>query len=157
NIKKFRNITNDLENKIDNCPNKEYYQNLQPYINKLCSNCYMTIIDSYNRRISTINRIGKSTNLIKTNKLDDLIEINEPNLMEVDNLIEINNNLVNLIELIETQKKKLIKDNITEINQQFIDIKVNITNDIVSIDKENFDQLINLIIQKDLKIETLTN
>ncbi|CAG8831083.1 26312_t:CDS:2, partial [Racocetra persica] len=36
-------------------------------------------------------------------------------------------------------------------------IKVNITDDIVSIDKENFNQLIKLIIQKDLKIETLTN
>ncbi|CAG8847313.1 21631_t:CDS:1, partial [Racocetra persica] len=107
------NIINDLKNKIDNCPDREYYQNLQPYIGKLCSNCYITITDSYHRGISTINRISKSTNLIESNELD---EINEPNLMEVDNLIEINNNLVNLIELIETQKKKLIEDNLTEIN-----------------------------------------
>ncbi|CAG8793105.1 29881_t:CDS:1, partial [Racocetra persica] len=97
NIKKYRNITNDLKNKIDNCPNREYYQHLQPYVDKLCSNCYITITDSYCRGVSTINRISESTNLIETNELDDLIEIDElnisTNLMKVDNLIEINNNL----------------------------------------------------------------
>ncbi|CAG8847391.1 15201_t:CDS:1, partial [Racocetra persica] len=80
NIKKYKNITNDLKNKIDNCPDREYYQYLQPYVDKLYSNCYMTITDSYRHGVSTINRISESTNLIETNKLDDLIEIDELNI-----------------------------------------------------------------------------
>ncbi|CAG8855729.1 6280_t:CDS:1, partial [Gigaspora margarita] len=60
--------------------------------------------------------------------------------------------------LIETQKEELIYQNkLNEINQQNVDIKINITDNTISIDKENFNQLIKLILQKDLNIEMLDN
>ncbi|KAF0430704.1 hypothetical protein F8M41_005486 [Gigaspora margarita] len=120
--------------------------------------------------INNLIEISESNILTNLMEINDLIEISEPNistnLMEIDNLIESTtfknlietNNLVNLIELIEAQKNKLIKNNLIEINQQFTDIKINTNNNnnIISIDKENFNQLVKLIIQKDLKIKTLT-
>ncbi|CAG8694384.1 37609_t:CDS:2 [Gigaspora margarita] len=54
--------------------------------------------------------------------------------MNINNLIEINDfatsdliEFINLIELIEAQKEDLIENNLNEINEQFVDIKVNIT------------------------------
>ncbi|KAF0403825.1 hypothetical protein F8M41_009185 [Gigaspora margarita] len=111
----------------------------------------MKIINSYQRQISIINK----NNLIEDNISIDLIETSRSNTPT--NLIE-TSNLVNLIELIETQKEELIYQNkLNEINQQIVDIKINITDDTISLDKENFNQLIKLILQKDLKIEMLDN
>ncbi|CAG8773360.1 12704_t:CDS:1 [Racocetra fulgida] len=127
-ITNYRNITNNLKFKIDNCPDKEYYQQLQPNIDKLCFNCYMRIINSYQCQISTINRNDELNSLIEIN-LTEISKFNSPtNLIEVDDLMKIsrsnspttlieNNNLVNLIELIKIQKEELIKNNLNEINQ----------------------------------------
>ncbi|CAG8615961.1 10788_t:CDS:1 [Racocetra fulgida] len=168
NIIIFKNITNDFIYKINNCPDKEFYQGLKPGIDKLCSSCYNKIADSYQRQISTINRVRRFDNLISINETNtsiDLVEIDEFNTSTSDKnnrsnspitLIE-TNNLVNLIELIEIQKKELTENDLIEINQQFVDVKVDIIDNIISMDKKNFNQLIKLIIQKDLKIETLTN
>ncbi|CAG8739163.1 865_t:CDS:2, partial [Gigaspora rosea] len=173
------NITDNLKIKIDNCPDKEYYKDLKVGFDKLCFECYMKIVDSHRLQISTINRNNEldNSNLMEINDLNEsnrfntsanlmninnLIEINDSttsDLMEISNLIETNEseikNSVNLIELIEAQKEYLNENNLNEINQQFVDIKVDITNNMVSIDLENFDQLIKLIVQKDLKIESL--
>ncbi|CAG8761035.1 33751_t:CDS:1, partial [Gigaspora margarita] len=150
-ISNYRSVTNDLKFKINNCPNKEYYQKLRLNVDKLCSSCYMKIINSYQRQISIINK----NNLIEDNISIDLIETSRSNTST--NLME-TSNLVNLIELIETQKEELIYQNkLNKINQQIVDIKINITNDTISMDKENFNQLIKLILQKDLKIEMLDN
>src|SRR5260364_188758 len=150
-ISNYRSVTNDLKFKIDNCPDKEYYQKLRLNVDKLCSSCYMKIINSYQRQISIINK----NNLIEDNISIDLMETSRSNTPT--NLME-TSNLVNLIELIETQKEELIYQNkLNEINQQIVDIKINITDDTISMDKENFNQLIKLILQKDLKIEILDN
>ncbi|CAG8825587.1 12881_t:CDS:2, partial [Gigaspora rosea] len=45
----------------------------------------------------------------------------------------------------------------TPTNLMETNIKINITEDTISMDKENFNQLIKLILQKDLKIEMLDN
>ncbi|KAF0452889.1 hypothetical protein F8M41_001854 [Gigaspora margarita] len=94
--------------------------------------------------------------------INNLIEINDSatsDLIEFSNLIETNEskikNSVNLIELIEAQKEDLIENNLNKINEKFVDIKVNITNNMVLLNLENFDQLIKLIVQKYLKIESL--
>ena len=143
-ITTWRNITDDFKNKIDNCPDREFYQDLKPGFDKLCSICYNQIADSYRRQISTINRIKKSTSRINESNVS-------MDLMETDNL-------VNLIEVIKTQKEELIYENkLNEINQQITNIEISITNDTISMNKENFNQLIKLIIQKDLKIEALTD
>ncbi|CAG8477156.1 22909_t:CDS:1 [Gigaspora margarita] len=166
NISNYRSVTNDLKLKIDSCPDKEYYQGLRLNIDKLCSKCYMRIINSYQHQIPIINR----NNLIEvseSNIFTDSIETSRSNtpidLMETSrsntptNLIE-TSNLINLIELIKIQKEELIYENkLNEINQQITDIKINITDDTISMDKENFNQLIKLILQKDLKIEALNN
>ncbi|CAG8691898.1 5385_t:CDS:2, partial [Cetraspora pellucida] len=109
-----------------------------------------------------INESNTSTNLMEINNLIEISESNTlTNLMEINNLMETckSNTSTNLIELIEIQKKELIEntENLNKINQQFNNIEINITNKRVLIDKENFDQLIKLIIQKNLKIEALTN
>ncbi|CAG8770458.1 19295_t:CDS:1, partial [Racocetra fulgida] len=60
-----------------------------------------------------------------------LVEIDEFNTSTSDGNYRSNspitlmktNNLVNLIKLIEIQKKELTKNNLIEINQQFVDIK----------------------------------
>ncbi|CAG8671503.1 8686_t:CDS:2, partial [Dentiscutata erythropus] len=155
-------VTENLRFKIDNCPDKRYYKSLKAGVDKLCHECYMKIVDSYQCQISTITRNIEVDNSIET----DLIEIN--NLAEtsesdistnLSNLITTNefttSTNLNLIELIKAQKDELIKNNSIEINQQFTDIKININNNnnIVLMDKKNFDQLVKLIIQKDLKIE----
>ncbi|CAG8766859.1 17702_t:CDS:2 [Gigaspora margarita] len=94
--------------------------------------CYMKIINSYQYQISIINK----NNLIEDNISIDLMETSRSNTPT--NLIE-TSNLVNLIELIKTQKKELIYQNkLNEINQQIVDIKINITDDTISMDKENF-------------------
>ncbi|CAG8745370.1 15087_t:CDS:2 [Dentiscutata erythropus] len=177
----YRNITDNLKSKIDNCSDKNNYKDLRVGVDKLCFECYMKIVDSHWCQIFTINKNNKSNNsyLIETNDLNESSKTNiSTNLMNINNLIEIDNsttldlietsdlietneseinNSANLIELIKAQKEDLIEINLNEINQQFLDIKVNITNNTVSIDLENFNQLIKLIIQKDLKIESLTN
>ncbi|CAG8681010.1 12730_t:CDS:2 [Cetraspora pellucida] len=117
---------------------------------------------------STINlmEINNLINISSTNTSINLIEIEKyesnisTNLMKINNLIEFNESKTNnLIELIEIQKKELIKSakNLNEINQQIDNIEINITNNMVLINKENFNQLIKFIIQKDLKIKTLTD
>ncbi|CAG8812416.1 9267_t:CDS:1 [Gigaspora margarita] len=179
NIFYHRNITDNLKIKIDNCSDKEYYKNLKVEFDQLCLGCYIKIVDSYRCQISTINRNNEldNSNLMEINDLNEsnkfntltnlmninnLIKINDSatsDLMEFSNLIETNEseikNSVNLIELIEAQKEDLIKNNLNEIKEHFVDIKVNITNNMVLINLENFDQLIKLIVQKDLKIESL--
>ncbi|CAG8600715.1 17573_t:CDS:2, partial [Cetraspora pellucida] len=116
-----------------------------------------------------INSTNISTNLIEikeceSNILTNLIEIEEcesnisTNLMKINNLIEFNKfKTNNLIELIKIQKKELIKsaENLNKINQQIDNIEINITNNMVLINKEIFNQLIKFIIQKNLKIKTL--
>ncbi|CAG8821334.1 656_t:CDS:1, partial [Racocetra persica] len=104
-----------------------------------------------NTNLMETSRSNTSTNLIDINNLIKTSEFNSSiDLLETSNL-------VNLIELIKIQKNELIENNLNEINQQITNIKVNITDNIISMDKENFDQLIKLIIQKDLKIEALNN
>ncbi|KAF0353583.1 hypothetical protein F8M41_015146 [Gigaspora margarita] len=109
--------------------------------------------------LNEFNRFNTSANLININNLIEISDSATSNLMEFSNLIETNKseikNSVNLIELIKAQKEDLIENNLNEINEQFVDIKVNITNNMVLINLENFDQLIKLIVQKDLKIESL--
>ncbi|KAF0520753.1 hypothetical protein F8M41_016138 [Gigaspora margarita] len=102
--------------------------------------------------INNLIEISESNILTNLIEINNLIETSEPNistnLMEIDNLIESTtitnltetNNLLNLIELIETQKNELIKNNLIEINQQFTDIKIRS----------------NLYPAGDLKIKTLT-
>ncbi|KAF0530121.1 hypothetical protein F8M41_012363 [Gigaspora margarita] len=147
-----RNITDDFKNKIDNCPDREFYQDLKSGVDKLCSSCYNQIADSYRHQKSTINRIKKS------NSSMDLMEIIDSRSNSPITLME-TNNLVNLIEVIKTQKEELIYENkLNEIiNQQITDIEISITDNTISMNKENFNQLIKLIIQKDLKIEALTD
>ncbi|CAG8838479.1 25732_t:CDS:1, partial [Racocetra persica] len=147
NIIIFKNITNDFIYKINNCPDKEFYQELKPGIDKLCSSCYNKIADSYQQGISTINRVRRLDNLIQineTNTFMDLVEIdefntsisNENNRSNSPITLIKTNNLVNLIELIEIQKKELTENDLIEINQQFVDIKVDITDNIISMDKK---------------------
>ncbi|CAG8705593.1 8562_t:CDS:2 [Cetraspora pellucida] len=152
------NVTDNLKDKIDNCPDKEHYKDLKFGIDKLCYNCYIKIVDSHRFQKSTINRINKS------DFFDNSIEVSGSNtfanLMDINNLIEssesnssieinINlqdeNNSINLIELIKTQKEELIQNNLTEIDQ-IKNIKINKINNMILFDKENFNQLIKLII-----------
>ncbi|CAG8845314.1 43927_t:CDS:1, partial [Gigaspora margarita] len=88
----------------------------------------------------------------------DLIEIIDISRSNSPITLIETNNLVNLIEVIKTQKEELIyKNKLNEINQQITNIEISITNNTISIDNKNFNQLIKLIIQKDLKIEALTD
>ncbi|CAG8516600.1 26097_t:CDS:1, partial [Gigaspora rosea] len=67
-ISNYRSVTNDLKFKIDNCPDKEYYQELRLNVDKLCSCCYMKIINSYQRQSSTINKDNISIDLMETSR-----------------------------------------------------------------------------------------
>ncbi|CAG8787297.1 22155_t:CDS:2 [Gigaspora margarita] len=105
---------------------------LKSGVDKLCSSCYNQIADSYRHQKSTINRIKKS------NSSMDLMEIIDSRSNSPITLME-TNNLVNLIEVIKTQKEELIYENkLNEINQQITNIEISITDSTISIDKENF-------------------
>ncbi|CAG8811681.1 27559_t:CDS:2 [Gigaspora margarita] len=73
--------------------------------------------------------------LCSNNTSIDLMETSRSNTST--NLME-TSNLVNLIELIETQKELIFQNKLNEINQQIDDIKINITDDTISMDKKNF-------------------
>ncbi|CAG8812026.1 812_t:CDS:1, partial [Dentiscutata erythropus] len=102
-ITKIRNISDDLKFKINNCPDKDYYSHLTYENNKLCSDCYMKIVNSYQRQISTINRNSK--NLMETSRPTIPANLTEStiDLMEINNLIDISNTNIstNLIEMEE--------------------------------------------------------
>ncbi|CAG8468832.1 19339_t:CDS:2 [Cetraspora pellucida] len=135
NISTFRNVTDNFKDKIDNCPDKEYYKDLKSGIDKLYYNCYMKIVDSYRFQKSTINRINKS------DIFDNSMEVSRSNTST--NLIDINNLIKS--KLIKAQKEELIQNNLTEIDQ-IKNIKINKINNMILFDKENFNQLIKLII-----------
>ncbi|CAG8776550.1 6455_t:CDS:1, partial [Dentiscutata erythropus] len=84
----LRNVTVNLQDKINNCPDKEYYIHLITGVDKLCSSCYMKIIDSERFQKSTINRNNQLDNM------DNLVDNSESNistnLMDISNLIESN-------------------------------------------------------------------
>ncbi|CAG8794198.1 26020_t:CDS:1, partial [Dentiscutata erythropus] len=67
-----RSVTKNLRFKIDNCPDKGYYESFKVGVDKLCHECYMKIVDFYRRQISTITRNIEVNNSMET----DLIEIN---------------------------------------------------------------------------------
>ncbi|CAG8825080.1 13403_t:CDS:1, partial [Dentiscutata erythropus] len=81
----------NLKFKINNCPDKDYYSHLTYENDKLYSNCYMKIVDSYRRQIFTINRNSKLDNLIETSKHTTPANLTENtiDLMEINNLIDI--------------------------------------------------------------------
>ncbi|CAG8723457.1 23451_t:CDS:2, partial [Dentiscutata erythropus] len=60
-ITNYRNITDDLKFKIDNCPDKRYYQELKPKVDKLCSK-------SENSRSNTSTNLTEISNLIETSE-----------------------------------------------------------------------------------------
>ncbi|KAF0384573.1 hypothetical protein F8M41_011588 [Gigaspora margarita] len=105
-----RGVTTNLKFKINNCPDQRYYKNLRVGVDKLCHECYMKIVDSYRRQMSTINRNIELDDLIETDLIenDDLAKDDTlTNLIEINNLIEISESNIstNLIEtdnLIET-------------------------------------------------------
>ncbi|CAG8609733.1 25852_t:CDS:1, partial [Gigaspora rosea] len=74
-ISNYRSITNDLKFKINNCPDKEYYQELRLNVDKLCSSCYMKIINFYQCQTSIINK----NSLIEDNISIDLMETSRSN------------------------------------------------------------------------------
>ncbi|CAG8682039.1 38361_t:CDS:2, partial [Gigaspora margarita] len=96
-------VTNDLKFKINNCPDKEYYQKLRLNVDKLCSSCYMKIINSYQYQISIINK----NNLIEDNISIGLIETSRPNtptnLMKTSNLKDLK------IEMLDNQNNQVQK------------------------------------------------
>ncbi|CAG8854117.1 44547_t:CDS:1, partial [Gigaspora margarita] len=116
-------VTNNLKFKINYCSDKRYYKDLRVGVDKLCYECYMKIVDSYQHQISTINRNIELNDLVET----DLIESNNlaeddtsTNLMEINNLIEISEsnistNLMEINKLIEISESN-ISTNLMETN-----------------------------------------
>ncbi|CAG8822589.1 24749_t:CDS:1, partial [Dentiscutata erythropus] len=179
-ITKIRNITDDLKFKINNCPDRDYYNHLTYENDKLCSNCYMKIINSYHRQKSIINETNKLDNLIEISKsttptnliknTTSLMEINSEsnistNLIEINNLIEISEsntstNLMEINNLVENTSTNLIEiNNLMEICESNTSTNLMEINNLIETCESNTStNLIELIkIQKKELIENTEN
>ncbi|CAG8673025.1 39697_t:CDS:2 [Gigaspora margarita] len=77
----IESVTNDLKFKINNCPDKEYYQKLRLNVDKLCSNLMET------SRSNTLTNLMETSNLVN---LIELIETQKEELIYQNKLNEIN-------------------------------------------------------------------